>query len=504
MHINAKSFLFVLMLLHLAIVLPLAFYLNVWMDEASTLYTTQHGFFFAIQNAAADEKQAPLYFWLMGLWREINHSIFFARLFSIAASLCAIKFFFDLAGKFFTEKQAGFAAAFFALHPVLIWMSLEIRVYSTVVLLSVLLLKFFCEGYLEESETKTSPDKARIFYVLTAIIALYTNYYLGFILAGNFFALLVLKRFQALKIYVMQMLIAGFCSLPLLWLIKQQFAANTGGFRPEIPVLEGFQRLWGYILSFILPTELFPGKDTTEISIIRNWIVRIGLLLTIIFLVRSWRRGFENREKIFGAISAVVGAFLFAGYLLSGREYFELRHTSPLFVPFVLLAASLFFRLVPQKFYAMIALMFAVLFSYSLYHQYSPLAKRGDWYRVAKFIETHEKPNQPIIVFRNFDALSLPPHYRGINKILPDKKFFDWSSEDSFLSENAWKNQTEFIISQIPADASEIWLATEEFCQIEESAPACRPLENFVEENFTVALTQDFYKERLRLLQRKR
>ena len=123
--------------------------------------------------------------------------------------------------------------------------------------------------------------------------------------------------------------------------------------------------------------------------------------------------------------------------------------------------------------------------------------------RIAQFIKENEKPNQPIIVFQNYDALSLPFHYKGINRILPDEKFFAWNTEDSLSNENAFKNQIAFVISEIPPDAQEIWLATEEVCQTAETKAACRPLENFVEANYTVIETKDFYLERLRLLRKK-
>jgi hypothetical protein len=58
---------------HLLIALPLAYILNIWVDEASSLYTTENGLLQAFRNVFADEKQAPLYFLLLSLWREINH-----------------------------------------------------------------------------------------------------------------------------------------------------------------------------------------------------------------------------------------------------------------------------------------------------------------------------------------------------------------------------------------------------------------------------------------------
>ncbi|HEX9959981.1 MAG TPA: hypothetical protein VGB00_03560, partial [Pyrinomonadaceae bacterium] len=104
---------FLLILAHLAVTLPLAFFLNVWMDEASTLYTTQNGFFRTFQTVFADEKQAPLYFLLLSLWRSLDGSIFFARLLSIVFSSLAIKLFCDSARKLFDEKPARLISLLF-------------------------------------------------------------------------------------------------------------------------------------------------------------------------------------------------------------------------------------------------------------------------------------------------------------------------------------------------------------------------------------------------------
>jgi uncharacterized membrane protein len=132
-----------LIVVHLAIAVPLAYLLNIWADEASTYYSTQHGLIHALQNAANDEKQAPLYFWLLSVWRLLDGSIFFARLFSVVCSVAAIKVFSGLALRMLQPRAALLATAFFALHPFLFWASTETRVYSLVILLSAALVSLF-------------------------------------------------------------------------------------------------------------------------------------------------------------------------------------------------------------------------------------------------------------------------------------------------------------------------------------------------------------------------
>ncbi len=493
----SKHFYLLLIFLHLIITIPLAYVLNIWIDEASTLYSTQKGVFDAFQNAFYAEKQAPLYFLLLSLWRDIDLSVFFARVFSIICSCLAIKFFYDLTLKFFNKQQAILITTFFALHPFLIWISLEIRLYSMVVLLSILLLKFFTEGYLE------SQKNSQFFYLLTAIIGLYTNYYLGFFLVGGFAGLLILKRWKTAQTYFIQMFIVGLSILPLVWVIKMQLSVNSGGHKEITHIVDGIKLLWGHFLAFVFPTELMPVDEQTTISFLRVWLVRFSILTVILLLIKNKFRDLDEKILLFGTFSIIIFAFLLFAFSILGGEYISLRHAAVLFVPVILLAASLFANLLPAKTWVVLAIIFALLFPYSIYSLYPTFAKRGDWKNIGKFIEQNEKPNQPIITSQAYDAISLPYHYHGINRVFPDERFFEWNIEDSIKSENAYRKQTEFIISEIPSDAQEIWLLTRDTCHKPETKASCRPLENFVEANYTIEIEKDFYLEKLRLLKKK-
>lgn len=503
-----------LIALHLAVTLPLAYLLNIWVDEASTLYTTENGFSSALQNALAQEKQAPLYFWVLSLWRALNGSVFFARLLSIIFSVAAIIVFQRLARKFFGPRESFFITAFFALHPFLIWAGLEIRVYSLVILLSVLLLNFFTEAYLQEE--KNAGARPRIFFSLTAAAALYANYYLGFVLAGCFAALLVRRNFKAARRFFFDMIFVAAVFAPLVWAIREQFAANTAGFQVEKTPGEALRLLWNHFLTFVFPTELFPTAEQTFVSFIRVWAARFGIAAAAFLLVRSFYRNRKNARRgndaavrltgldrgllFFGAVSATVFLFLTVSYFLLGPVYVGLRHAAVWFAPVVLTGFAVLMKIIPRRGLVAFAALYIFLFSYSVFTLYPNLAKRGDWARVAEYIEQNERPGQPIVIFTAFDALALPYYYRGVNHVLPDERFFDFEMEAPEGSAASWLRQTEFIISEIPPDAEEIWLLTNEKCEIEE---ACRPLENFVRANYNVVNTKAFYLEKVRLLRKK-
>lgn len=492
-----KKIIFLLIFLHLAITLPLAFLLNVWADEASTLATTGGGFLPTFANFY-NEKQAPLYFLIIGLWREINNSIFFARLFSIICSALAIYFFFSLARKFFSEKAAVFIAVVFALHPYLIWASLEIRLYSLVILISIALLSLFYDGYLN-CEDAGKRRKEQFFFILTSIVALYANYYFGFLLVGNFAALLILKKWRAARIYFWQMLIVGVTLLPLARLINLQFAGRAAAFQEEKSLVEGVRILWHHFLAFVLPTELYPGEEQSVFSVVRIWLARLAILAAIVVFLKK-RETPDEKILAFGAIILIVNLFLLAVYFALSPEIVALRHAAILFAPTLVFSGLILHKILPPKSPAILAVLLAVFFGYSLFLLYPNLAKRGDWTRVAAFIEQNERRNQPIIVFQTYDALALRAHYRGANQILPDEKLTEWGVEDEFGSPRTFARQIDFVISEIPADAEEIWLATDESCQ---TTDACQPLENFIKANYTIIEEKEFYLEKIRLLRKK-
>ncbi len=495
-----------LIVLHLAIVLPLAYFLNIWSDEASTLYSTQHGFLNAFQHAATDEKQAPLYFWIMSLWRSLNDSIFFARLFAVMVSCVSIAFFARLAKRMFEPRAALLVTAFFAFHPFLVWASVEIRVYSSVILLSILLITFFLSGFTEESHQKPQ-RRDKIIFLVTSVIALYTNYYLGFLLVGMFAALVATRQWRAARDYFLVMLVTGIAFVPQLFTIKSQFLTNISGFREPISMTEGLRAVWHHVVTFLLSTGILRDGDGSAIQIIRAWIVRLALV-GLAFLSVIFRRKLSRRTLGTGAIMATICSSLFAAYFLVGLEYIQIRHASVLFVPLIIFAASIISDLSGQGesknrgvlLVPTVGIVVLLAFSYAIVTLYPNMTKRGDWARIGEFIQQNESANQPIVVFPAFDAVALPYHYKGVNQILPTSGFFDFEQEAAFGTENSLKRQIDFVTSQIPADADRVWLAVHEQCLTTE---ACVPLENFVQANYTIEKEQEFYLEKVFLLRKK-
>jgi hypothetical protein len=490
------KFVLPLIVLHLLVALPLSFVLNVWVDEASTLYTTGNGFFHAFGNALADEIQAPLYFWLLSIWRQIDGSIFFARLFSILCGVLAIKAAFDVARRFLPEYARKFAVAIFALHPFLFWASTEARGYSLAILLSALLLRFFYDAYLTEEPAL----KAKICYIAVSIVALYTNYFLGFFLVGNFCALLALRKNKQAAYYLGHMVIVGAGFLPLLYALSQQLEARA--VVGDKSFLAGARNAWQHIQTFILPVNVFSDEKNLA-SLVRLWIFRAGAAGIFIYLVIKKFKGISSNTLALGVINLVLALFLLAVVAMMGAGYANIRHAAIMLLPLVMFFSALLYEMFAKKGLIVWAALLVFFIPFSLFQQFSLPVKRGDWEKAAAYVEAHESPGQVVLLFEPYDSLAFKVYYKGQSAVLPQEGFFPWVRKNRFTSAETLPQQTQSLISQIPPGAKEVWLLTGEICDDPKTLAACEPLEDFMDSNYTMIDSQNFYLEKARLYRKK-
>lgn len=504
MHDRRPTAVWLLIGCHLLIVLPLAWHLNIWSDEASSLYSTE-SIGFAFQNAASVERQAPLYFWVLSLWRMLNGSVFFARLLSIIFSGVAIWLFAGIAQRLLRSTRASMlATAFFALHPILIWASTEIRVYALVILLSIALLRVFLTAFFDESRA-TTQKSAGLFFLLLCVASLYTNYYLGFLLVGLFAALVVTGRWRPAAHYLATMAATAAAVSPLAFSFGSQFAVNTTDIGDTPSVIAGSRHIWNHVLTFILPADVRPGYEATAVGLVRLWIVRIGIGATAVLAALRWRR-LSHYTIGLGALSTTILGGLLVAYFFVGGSLVELRHASVLFAPLTLFLASLISDAYATdndpgvwKYAATLAgVMVLWFFWYAVSGMYPGWTKNGDWARVGAYIQQNEKPDQPIVVFHTYDALAMHYEYHGVNRVVPDERFFDF--DFGVATPERVKERTDFTIAKIPSDANEIWLIANDECK---QPGVCAEFEQFLNDNYQVVEQRAFYRNNVTLLRRR-
>lgn len=480
-----------LIILHLGVTLYLANSLNLWLDEAYTLDTTGKGLWHAFYQATYFELQPPLYFVLLSLWRKFNSGIFFARLPSVFCTALTIKVVADLSKRFLKDVNSTWVIACVASSPFMIWAAVEMRVYAFVILLSGLLLRFFFDGFLEESPRSSS----RWWYVLVSILALYTQYYLGFLLVANACALLLLRRWRSLAVYLAGMSIVVICFAPMVKIVLYQLSTHVPDDSVTLLVLDSAGSVYWTIQEYLLPV------GWVQFYFLRRWLLRIGSVVLLVLIMTKYRQRITADTIAVWTIALTLALCFVVVQRLTPEGLVEERHTAALFLP-IMLAAFSFISVVAQRKLVLGWVFLVLIFNCTtLYTRYAAMAKSGDWVRVAAHISTYEKPGQPVLVFHAASVLSLAQYYEGKNLLVPIPNETGLESFSSLTRPVGEKQIAEAV--QHVSESPEVWLVTDwtrGFSGDEIDDPILR---EFVGRNYTVEKETTFYYSKVFLLRLK-
>lgn len=486
-----------LIVLNLAITLPLAYKLSIITDEAFSLHTTSKGVVYAFKQALYFELQAPLYFVLLDIWRGVNDSIFFARLFSVLSIALTIKVVALLSQRLFREIHPGWLAVVVALHPYTTWAATEIRLYAFGILLSSLLLLLFYDGYLAEKPRRSR----RIIYLLLSLAALYTQYYLGFLLVANACVLLLLRRWRVLFNYLLGMLAVGVSFTPMALVVLGQVSTHTQTVKSIVPWEEALRVITWEIKEYILPVK--PEEQLGQLEKLRRWVFRFGYVAVAVLLVRSYRRFLNSTDALIWSAVTITTLFYLAAIHVTGEAMLQSRHSFALFIPSSLLAFSLIAKFAKTRARVVWIITFLIFSSTSLYFTYRPLTKNGSWDQVAAYIMASEKPDQPILVFHAGNALTLAHYYKGTNALVPiprENRFDTFDIKDYVLRD---EQEIKDALARVPGGHEQLWLVTDNVCHFMDVDYNCQGLEEFATKYYEVEKTETFFNSKVRLLRRK-
>lgn len=520
-----------LLALHLLLTIPLALGLNLWIDEAYSLDTTQLGFWATGQQAITFENQPPLYFMLLSLWRSLGDfwgvvdraAIAWARLFSVFCLALTVVLAFPLARRYCPGIKPGWVAGAIAFNPYCIWVATDIRTYGFALLLAEVLLLSFFEGYWQAEEGPTLTGSLgqswsriggwRVFHAGMAIASLYTNYFLGSLLIAQGFVLLVTRRGRLLRIYAAWMLGVSLLFLPMLFELVAHLAGQGSGMDLETDsTAQALRKMLGRSLLYLWPSEFLSDRFGWMSSL------RYGGLLGVGAIAIACRKRLSEMQLVL--VTLVLVCFVSLTFVLDVTENATLaaRYSYPLFLPILLLLFSCF-SLLPRRgqrkalwTWGAIAL---ICYGGTLLHQYPGFAKDGDWSRVARFIQTNETTEQPVVVFSAEGILPLKYYYDGVNPLvsLPEQSFGEEYNLRRFVIRDEAQIRQVLTAQQTPSDLpSQLWLVQgpryalegtgKVACEIWGIDLNCAALEQFVQDHYRVEQQQDFYGSTVQLLVR--
>jgi len=387
--------------------------LPLWTDEIYTLHTTAAGPIEAARRALSFELQPPVYFVLEAFWRTIWSGPLEARVPSLLYGVATVVVGAALAHRLMPGIRAPWAALLVATNPFVIWAGSEARCYALVMLLGAAICLVFVRVHLE------GRNRERPLLVALAILALYTQYYLGFLLAAAGVALLLLRRYREAAWYALEMGVVLVLFLPQIGPVLQQTSALSGAFTPRPTLIKSFLfETETSIAGFSLPIQWFWEKDNAQARAMR-WALRfvVGAGLVACF----WRR---RKGQGHPPALALLAILTFVPYLtgsgltrIVGEAWF-FRYWAGFAIPAVLLPVALAYEIGPRiTAGALIALLAGNVVA-SIIDQ-APLAKAGDSQRVARTLEKLERDDEPILVIPADRVLSLGFYYRGRNRLVP-------------------------------------------------------------------------------------
>ncbi len=491
--------------LQLLITLPLAYLVNIGVDDAYSLDTTSKDLSYALHQAIHYELQPPLYFLLLYVWRLISPSIFFARLLSVCCMASTLYVVYFAAKRYLPQVPAVWVTVAVALHPYSIWAALFIRPYALAILLSALLLLLFYDGYFSDSPQPS----ARWLYSLVAVLSLYTHYLLGLFLLGHGLTLLLLKR-RGQMAYLLTLGGVAACFGPLLFYLPSHLSDAEGNLpNYSLQSLLSLSRygLWG-LMNHLVPTS----NPVSRLLIAK--LCRYGMLLGGMAILWRYRRALPlPTRSLVMLLVVMLPGLVGLIWAVTVHSLVNYRFFYPLFIPtvFCSFAVVALCRSLHRK--AVLAWFGILLFSSitTLTITYRTLSTEGDWRHVAEYVMQHEQANQPALVFSGESLLPLSHYYQGINSLIPIPRPMSLKVYDTSKLELKQEQDILQPVQSMP-DYTELWIIQEldyiqygnfQSCQPQNSRFNCQILESFIQKYYSVEQQQVFDRSLVRLVRQK-
>jgi mannosyltransferase len=400
---------------------------SLWLDEASSVKFSRDSLSGIIETTGKDV-HPPLYYFALHYWMKLfGDSETSARLLSALFGILALPLVYKVATHLFDKSTGLLAALLLALSRFHLEFSQEARMYSLLVLLSLLSIYFFLK--LLEGKSRW----ALILYITASAALMYTHVYSFFILAAEnlylatlFFVSRDVFR-RVWKRWVVSQITLALLFLPWLSVQAQQFSRVQQGFWiPKLPPNLLFTTLIIYAGSYQLA-----------------WVLLTLLALALFSGWKGWKRGTATEadasEK--GLLQGRLKLYLLLLWLLCPilLPYIVSQFSSPIFLPKYTIAALPAFTilaargLLSLRFHQlrMIVVLLVICFSLVMLKNYYGAAKKDLWRVAVAHFKSLAQPRDMVLF--NDQSGEVPFEYYYKASDLFEKPFPDY---DTKLDEN--------------------------------------------------------------------
>jgi mannosyltransferase len=382
---------------------------SLWVDEGYAEYTSRLSVVGSALRALHYELQAPLYFTLLDIWRHIDRSVMFGRALSTLA-VAAFVFVMAAIGRRAGLKQWWWLGVAAASMPGAVWAASELRCFALMILLSALSLYFYLR-ILSLRATVARWDA--VGYVVTAVVGLYTFYYIGFVLAGQWIAALVARR-RVLALTAL-LAIVGCTLLPMVHTILWQIAVH-----PVDTVYYDIAAQPRYALFKTIGLIVGEFEARPDVLTLRHALPIVLVILLAVPIVRTVASS-EPWDRFELALTAAVAAPLMVLWLL--RLFNVVPVHPPHFLslmPGLLLIYGIWLQRIaagwPRRAVgcAMAAVTVTCLVSFEQHD-----VQFEDWRGAAHYVASHAGPNDMVLMYDPDRMLPFNDYFDAISRGIP-------------------------------------------------------------------------------------
>ncbi len=401
LHYKYHILIFVFLITYLII----AFKINIWVDECFSLNTaSKHSLKEIIQTSIIFEAQPPLYFLLLSYWLKISSTLFFARTLSVLLIILSV-FVIRKLVQLTHNIDTVWLTALFLLNPFFFWASSESRCYALVIFFSALLSYIFYSTYVLKNKPR------RLIYILVAIIAVNTQYFVAIFLVSNAVHLIFIRDWKSFRNYILDMLPVIISIGWVIPFLNSEVVSHVGDFSSKQSFLEILKFLPSRIDNYIFAGYLFPFKS------IRYFLFAGLVIFIFINLKKESTARFFTKNNIFITQAVVCGLSFLMIYPILGDDLLARRHSAIMFIPWLVC----FFLIVQELSLTKKTIALSVLalcYLLSNINTYSHPVKDFDVKNASGYILAHESENEPVLVYNNQIGMPIQKYYNGVNNLI--------------------------------------------------------------------------------------
>ena len=405
---------------------------NLWFDEIFSWHIIQGSFYEIISKTTADI-HPPLYYFALKIWDGIfGDSVFSMRFLSTIFSVLSIFFIYPISKRVLTPAFTIILLLFFAINPLNIFYSQEVRMSAMNLFLNAgsvfFLLRLIDRKYVWLPDFRQNDY---YLYVLFRTAALYTHYFSFIIFIAEIILVLItmfvprlnqglvnnqgktensnnnkfsLKK-SAARLIPFGLSFGTVILLYLPWLptfIEHSSRGQT--WRNTQTINMALHEVVNYLKDLNMGLY-YHYTDLTLVSYITIFLIIVYSLSLIVFLFPRRRESNldSQRQSLIPFIFVLVPVLI--GIIISINQKFEFYRYLSIIIPFVLMFVLYSISLINKKFViipVLVLLMFINIFGLS--SQYSFNFKNDDYRELIYNIENN---------FKQGDRIYIEPHYMG-------------------------------------------------------------------------------------------